>query len=80
MADINSLLLMYTNILWLDVLANMLAVNPLSYINTLYMTWAVCEIRITHVTLDIPQQNPLKYGFGGIELIVIVNNHVLIIR
>ena len=33
-------------------------------INTLWM------LDITYVMLDIPQQNPLKYGFSGIEVVL----------
>ena len=43
----------------------MLTVKPLRCINTL---WLGVYVRYTPWNvLDIPQQNPLKYGFSGIE-------------
>ena len=53
--DFNRLLLKYMNTLWLD--AYMLTFKPLNVL-TLY---GLDDM------LDITQQNPLKYGFSGIE-------------
>ena len=47
----------------------MLTVKPLRCINTL---WLGVYVRYTPWNiLDIPQQNPLKYGFSGIEYMAI---------
>ena len=43
---------------------HMLTVKPLRLL-TLYGLGHISDI--THVMLDILQQNPLKYGFSGIE-------------
>ena len=52
-------------------LMHMLTVKPLRCINTLWLGWYVryhpCDM------LDIPQQNPLKYGFSGIEIHVYIH-------
>ena len=46
----------------------MLTVKPLRCINTL---WLGVYVRYTPWNmLDIPQQNPLKYGFSGIEIYI----------
>ena len=56
------LLLMYINTLWLDPYVT---VKPLRCINAL---WLGVYVRYTPWNmLDIPQQNPLKYDFSGIE-------------
>ena len=58
----NKLLLIYINALWLDAYVN---IKPLRCINTL---WLGVYVRYTSWNmLDIPQQNPLKCGFSGIE-------------
>ena len=49
-------------------LVHMLTVKPLRYINTL---WLGVYVRyIPWNMLDIPQKNPLTYGFSGIELLL----------
>ena len=69
---------MYINTLWLDAYVNSL---PLRYINTL---WLEVYVRYTpwyKIMLDIPQQNPLKYGFSGIDIyIYIYNNHQILVH
>ena len=66
----NSVLLMYSNTLWLDAYI-MLTVKPLRCISSL---WLGQYVRYTPACnmLNIPQQNPLKHGFSGIEILVIL--------
>ena len=54
----------------------MLTVKPLRYINTL---WLGVYVRYTPWNmLDIPQQNPLKYGFSGIEIYIYIYIYICI--
>ena len=56
---------------------HMLTVTPLSVL-TLYGLGDMLDI--AHDMLDIPQQNPLKYGFIGIEIYIVrVTVHVPIL-
>ena len=62
----NRLLLMYINTSWLDVYVNSQLSLCCWCINTL---WLGVYVRYTPwYMLDISQQNPLKYGFSGIEV------------
>ena len=55
---------MYINTLWHDAYVNSLAFEVL----TLYGLGYMLDISHGIIMLGIPQQNPLKYGFSGIEV------------